>query len=62
MVSVIIPYFNTEATIDRAVESVIAQSYCDWEIIIVDDCSTVLLTVRDHWNNHTIHILRNVSV
>lgn len=59
MVSVIIPYFNKEATIDRAVESVIAQSYCDWEIIIVDDCSNVLLTIRDNWKNHTIHILRN---
>ena len=59
MVSVIIPYFNKNATIDRAVESVIAQSYCDWEIIIVDDCSTIPLIVRDQWNNHTIHILRN---
>lgn len=59
MVSVIIPYFNKQATIDRAVDSVIAQSYSEWEIIIVDDCSAAPLTARDHWKNYPIHTLRN---
>ncbi len=40
MVSVIIPTYNREKTISRALESVQKQTYKDMEIIIVDDCST----------------------
>jgi glycosyltransferase involved in cell wall biosynthesis len=39
-VSVIIPTFNRENTIVRAISSVLAQSFSDYEILIVDDCST----------------------
>lgn len=40
MISVIIPTFNAEKSIERAVNSVLRQSYQDFEIIIVDDRST----------------------
>jgi len=40
MVSVIIPVYNGERTIKKAIESVFFQNYKDWEIIIVDDGST----------------------
>ena len=39
-VSVIIPAFNAEATLVEAVQSVEAQTYSDWEIVVADDAST----------------------
>lgn len=39
LVSVIIPCYKDSATLGRAVESVIAQSYSPIEIIVVNDCS-----------------------
>lgn len=39
-VSVVIPAYNAVGTLSRAVESVFAQTYGDWELIIVDDGST----------------------
>ncbi len=40
LVSIIMPVYNSEKYIGRTLESVISQSFNDWEIIIVDDCST----------------------
>jgi len=40
LVSVIIPTFNREAELQRAIDSVIAQDYPELEIIVVDDAST----------------------
>lgn len=38
--SVILPAYNNEETIAQAIESVIAQTSPDWELLAVDDCST----------------------
>ncbi len=34
------PVFNGEPYIKESIESVVGQSYTDWELIIVDNCST----------------------
>lgn len=39
-VSVVMPAYNAAATIAASVQSVLAQSYVDWELIIVNDGST----------------------
>ena len=39
LVSVIMPSFNTAKFISETIESVLAQTYTNWELIIVDDCS-----------------------
>lgn len=39
MISVIVPVFKAEKVIARCIESVIAQEYKDWELILVDDGS-----------------------
>lgn len=39
-VSIIIPVYNLEAYIQRCIESVFKQSFTNYEIICVDDCST----------------------
>ena len=40
LVSVITPAYNCAKFIGDTIESVQAQTYADWEMVIVDDCST----------------------
>ncbi|WP_286315789.1 glycosyltransferase family 2 protein, partial [Romboutsia ilealis] len=40
LVSIITPMYNSEKFIEATIKSVINQTYKDWEMIIVDDCST----------------------
>ena len=39
-ISVIIPMYNAEKFIGECLESIFAQTFQDFEVIVVDDCST----------------------
>ena len=47
-ISVIVPTYNRAPVLKRALESIAAQTYTDWELIVVDDGST----------DHTQNVLR----
>jgi len=70
MISVIIPVFNREETIKRALESVFNQTYKDFEVIIIDDGSTdKTLSLAKEFpveiitqNNHGVSHARNRGI
>lgn len=60
MVSIIIPAFNAGKYLNQAIDSIIAQSYQDWELIIVnngstDSTNTIALSYTQ--KDHRIHLL-----
>lgn len=40
LVSIITPCYNSASYIAQTIESVISQTYKEWEMLIIDDCST----------------------
>lgn len=40
LISVIVPVYNTEKYLDRCIQSVLAQTYTNWELLLIDDGST----------------------
>lgn len=59
LISVIIPVFNKEATIGRAIESVLNQDFSEFELLIVDDGSTDRsLDVINSIQDNRIRIIR----
>ena len=39
-VSIIMGIYNCESTLEEAIESIINQTYENWELIMCDDCSS----------------------
>lgn len=40
MVTVIIPVYNAEKYLERTIQSILGQTYSEWELLLIDDCST----------------------
>ncbi len=38
--SIVMPLYNAESYVGQAIESVLAQTFGDWELVVVDDAST----------------------
>lgn len=56
MVSIIVPVYNTGKVLDKCLKSILAQTYTDWECIVVNDCSTdkKTLSVLIRWKNKLV--------
>ena len=50
LISIIIPVFNAQKYIEETILSVIGQTYSNWELIVVDDCST----------DHSVNIIQDI--
>lgn len=60
--SVIIPAFNSETTIKRAVDSVLSQTMSNYELIVVDDASTdKTLGIISAIDSSSISVIRHTS-
>lgn len=61
LVSIVMPSYNTGSFIKETIESVLAQSYPVWELIIVDDCSTDNTddVVNQYLSDERIHYIKN---
>lgn len=60
-ISIIVPCYNVSSFIERLIESVLSQTYKDWELILVDDGSkdnTVEICNQFCNNDNRIRLLR----
>lgn len=76
LVSVVMPAYNCAGTIEESVSSVLQQSYTDFELLIVDDCSSdatpsILATLANsdrrvkvitHTHNMGVACARNTAI
>ncbi|MBR6455437.1 MAG: glycosyltransferase family 2 protein, partial [Prevotella sp.] len=62
LVSVVMPMHNASRFVGAAIESVLAQTYQNWELLIVEDCSSdnsVEIAQKYASENPKIHVLFN---
>jgi glycosyltransferase involved in cell wall biosynthesis len=68
LISILMTSYNVESFITEAIESVLNQTYTNWELLIADDCSeddtrTIIgkftdPRIRTFHNSHNLHYLR----
>lgn len=61
-VSVLIPAYNSEKTIAQTLQSVIRQTYKDWELIVIDDGSTdATAAVVGGFDDRRVRLIRKTN-
>lgn len=40
IISIIVPVYNAEKTLNKCVDSILNQTFQDWELLLIDDGST----------------------
>ncbi len=61
-VTVLMPAYNAEGYIEQAIQSVIDQTFTDWQLLVIDDCSTdstAEIVERMAQSEPRIRLLRN---
>ena len=76
LVSIIMPCYNAERFIAQSIESVMAQTFASWELLITDDCSAdnsvavvkkycakdKRINLLESKEHHGIAVTRNMSI
>lgn len=77
MISIIMPVYNGVKFMERAIKSVVSQSYKDWELLIIDDGSTDgsyivaykyskkdrrIIPLKNDGPNHGANAARNIGI
>lgn len=63
LASIVMPSFNTGKYIKETIDSVLAQTFSNWELLIVDDCSTddTDEVIRPYLTDERIKYLKNIK-
>lgn len=62
LISIVVPVYNAEKFLNDTIQTVLAQTYPNWELLLVDDCSSdgsVSIIKKFAANDDRIHLLRN---
>jgi len=59
LVSIIIPFYNKKDTINRSVDSVLNQTYTNWDLVIIDDCGEQKIDINTLPQDERIRVVFN---
>ena len=76
MISIVIPVYNAEEYLEKCIDSILAQTYPDWELVLVDNGSTdesmeicrayakrdVRITAFHQYRNQGVSVARNLGM
>ena len=58
-ISILMSCFNSEKTVSEAIESILSQSYRDWELLVIDDASSDRsVEIINGFSDKRIHLLQ----
>ena len=61
-ISIVIPMYNSEKYIETCIDSILLQTFSDFELILIDDCSTdSTLEIVQHFKDPRIKIYRQIK-